>query len=111
MIAKAHIKYLKVSPKKANRIVPLIKGKNVEVALGILSSLNKGASLYFRKALNSAISNAQQKGVEKKDLYISLIKVDAGPALRRYRAATFGRATLIKRRTSHIKVELDLLNK
>ena len=111
MVAKAYIKYLKVSPKKANKIVPLIKGKKIEQALGVLNSLNKGASLYFRKALNSAVSNAQQKGVEIKDLYISLIKVDAGPALRRWRAATFGRATLIKRRTSHIKVELDLLNR
>ena len=111
MIANAYIKYLKVSPKKANKIVPLIKGKNVDMALGILNSLNKGASLYFRKALKSAVSNAQQKGVESKDLYISLVKVDPGPALRRYRAATFGRATLIRKRTSHIKVELDLLNK
>jgi large subunit ribosomal protein L22 len=60
------------------------------------------------KLLNSAISNAKKRGLKEEDLYISKIVADEAARWKRFRPAAFGRATEILKRTSHIKIELDL---
>ncbi len=107
MAAFAQAKYLRISPTKARVIIPLLKGKSTVEALQILKFTNKKASALFEKVIKSAVSNAAQKGIDKNLLYISRILVDGGPMYKRYKAAPFGRAVMIRRRTSHISIYLD----
>lgn len=86
----------------------LIRDKDVLEAQAILFNLNKRSREYLIKILNSAVANAKVKGFNPEQLYISKIICNVGPAWKRFKAAAFGRATPIKRRTSHIKIELDL---
>ena len=112
MIARAIARYIRISPKKLRLVVNAIRGKGVEEALAILMNTNKKASELVGEVIESAAKNAQRKYPEKKyvynDLYISKIAADEGPALARYRAASMGRAVMIKKRTSHIFVGLDV---
>lgn len=111
MIAKCVEKYIRMSPRKIRQPMDLIRGKNVNTAVSILSNLNKRASGFVLKALRSAINNAERKTEGKiglENLYISKITADCGPTLKRFKAASMGRAVMIRRRSSHITVELDL---
>jgi len=110
MIAKAKLKYVRMSPRKANQVIRLISGKPVGYALNVLFHINKRASHPLSKLLKSALSNAGNKGINTKDLnniYISKLVVNSGPILKRYKSAAFGRAVMIRKRTSHIEMELD----
>jgi len=108
MIAKAECKFLRISPTKVRQVIALIKQKDAGEALAILTNLNKRPKEYLIKILNSAISNAKVKGFNRDQLYISKAICNVGPAWKRFKAAAFGRASSIKRRTSHIRIELDL---
>ena len=112
MIAKAKARYIRISPKKLRLVINVIRGKGVDEALAVLMNVNKKASELAGEVIESAANNAQRKYPEKKyvynDLYISKITADEGPSLTRYRAASMGRAVMIKKRTSHIFVELDV---
>lgn len=107
MVSKAVAKYVRVSPRKVRQVIDMIKGEDVEKALAILANLNKGARVYVVRLLKSAISSAKSLNLRPKDLYISRITADGGPMLKRYRAAPMGRATPIRKRTTHIRIELD----
>jgi large subunit ribosomal protein L22 len=111
MIARAHAKYLKISPFKVRLSLPLIKAMNAKRALVVLESINQKAALYLKKVLKSAISNAKNKGYDEEKLFISRAIANPGPALKRFRAATFGRAATIRKRSSHILIELDTSEK
>ena len=77
-----------------------------------MSSVKKGASKYAIDVINSAINNTKRmQGVDVADLYVSNLIANGGPMLKRFRAASMGRAGMIKKRTSHITVELDLIPK
>jgi large subunit ribosomal protein L22 len=108
MIVRARGRFLKVTPTKARQIMDLIRGKDVVSALATLNTVNKRPVVFLKKILNSAISNAKQKGIDKEALYISKIIAENGPAWKRFRPAAFGRATRILKRTAHITIELDL---
>jgi large subunit ribosomal protein L22 len=108
-VTRAKVRFVRISPRKVRQVIDLIRGKDVEQALRVLDNLNKKAARIVSKVLNSAIANAQNNhGLKIQDLYISRIFADQGPMLKRYRAASMGRAVMIRRRTSHITVELDL---
>lgn len=109
MIIKAKLRFTRISPKKAREVINLIRGKHIHEAQDILTNLNRRNSKIILGLLNSAISNAKQTDKETNDLYISKIIVNEGPFLKRHRAEAFGRASLIKRRLSHIEIELDRL--
>ncbi len=112
MITRAVLRYVRITPRKFRLIIPLVKGKNPEEAVAILSSVKKGASKYGIDVINSAINNAKRKqGVDISELVISNFVANGGPMLKRFRAASMGRAGMIKKRTSHITVELDLMPK
>ncbi|RKY38534.1 MAG: 50S ribosomal protein L22 [Candidatus Omnitrophota bacterium] len=107
MVAKAVLRYARISPRKMRLVVSLVRGKKVGEAQAILKSLNKKGARILEKLLKSAISNAKNKGFLESKLFISKLIVNEGPFLKRYRAASFGRAVMIRKRTSHILVELD----
>ena len=96
---------------RVRQVIDLIRGKDVLSSLAILTHVNKGSSKTIRKLLDSAISNAKQKGLLEDQLYISKITADLGPSWKRFRAGPFGRATPILKRTTHLIIELDLKTK
>ena len=111
MIVKAKGQFIRVSPMKLRQVIDLIRGKDVTTSLAVLMNVNKGTTDVVRRTLNSAISSAKQKGLSEDQLYISKIVADQGPSWKRFRAAAFGRASSILKRTSHLTIELDLKTK
>ena len=111
MISKAILRYTRLSPRKFRLIIPLIKGKRAEEAIAILGAVKKKASGYGIDLLKSAIANAKVKnqGIDTSALYISKMIADPGPMLKRFRAASMGRASMIHKHTSHLTVELDMV--
>ena len=108
MIVKAEGKYLRISPTKVRQVIELIRRKDVLEGQAILDSLNKRPKEHLIKILKSAVANAKVKGFKPEQLYISKIICDVGPSWKRFKAAAFGRATPILKRTSHIRIELDI---
>lgn len=108
MIVKAQGKFLRLSPTKVRQVIDLIRNKDAEYARSLLVTLNKRPKEYLIKILNQAIANAKVKGFSVNQLYISKIVCDVGPTWKRFKAAAFGRAQPILKRTAHIKIELDL---
>ena len=111
MIATAKGRFLRVAPTKIRDVLDLIRGKSVPAALTILTHLNKQTKEKLVKVLNSAVANAKQKGLTEEQLFVSKITADQGPMWKRFRAATFGRAVDIHKKTTHITIELDLKTK
>ncbi|MGH2580362.1 MAG: 50S ribosomal protein L22 [Actinomycetota bacterium] len=103
MEAKATIKYVRLSPMKARRMVDLIRGRQVEEARRILRFAPQSASRTIEKALNSAVANAEQgPEMAAQNLVVDRAWVDEGPTLKRWRPRAYGRAARIRKRTSHI---------
>jgi large subunit ribosomal protein L22 len=108
MIAKAESKFLRISPTKVRQVMDLIRSRDALAAEAILVNLNKRPKELLIKILRSAISNAKHKGFNADQLYVSKAICNVGPSWKRFKAAAFGRAQPILKRTSHIKIELDL---
>ena len=108
MIARASVRYVRVSPTKTQWVARLINGRKVGEALQILKYSTKRPAKIISKLLDSAVANAQvNREVDVDTLHVRKIFVDQGPALKRYRARAMGRAARIRKRTSHITVVLD----
>lgn len=109
MGARAVLMYERISPRKARLIGDLIRGKNVDEALAILALTPKAGARVMEKLLRSAIANGQEK--EEADdpdaLRVSEVQVNQGPTLKRFRPRARGRATMIRKRTSHITMVLS----
>ena len=104
----ASVKYVRVSPTKAQIVVDLIRGKQVDQALAILQYTPKSAAPIVEKLLNSAIANAENNlEMDRSTLYVAEVYANQGPTLKRYWARSHGRADMIKKRTSHITIVLD----
>jgi large subunit ribosomal protein L22 len=89
-------------------VTELVKGKGVGEALNILAFTKKAPAKIISKLLKSAIANADQvKNIDVDTLFIKQISVDQGPTMKRYRPRAMGRATVIRRRMSHITVVLE----
>ena len=105
---RAVAKYVRVSPRKAQIVVDLIRGKKVDDALAILMYTPKSAAPVVEKLLNSAIANAENNlELDRDSLYVAEVYANQGPTLKRYWARSHGRADMIKKRTSHITIVLD----
>lgn len=111
MIAKAENKFVRIAPRKVREVINLIRGEDTRKAQALLCNLNRRPVATVQKTLTSAIANAKSKGIEEGQLYISRITADEGPMWKRFRAVSFGRATEIFRRTTHLRIELDLKGK
>jgi large subunit ribosomal protein L22 len=110
MVTRALEKYLKISPKKLAIVARLVSRKNVNEALFILMNVNKKGAGILTRVIESALNNAKRipgKSFSGENLIISKINVNGGPTLKRFRAMTMGRAGTIRKRTSHVLVELD----
>jgi len=108
MAVKASLRYLRVSPRKARLAADLIRGKDLDEALQLMKFTRRKAAGPIYKLLKSAEANADNMGtVDLDNLYVKEIRVDPGPTLKRIMTRAMGRATLIRKRTSHITVELD----
>jgi large subunit ribosomal protein L22 len=108
MIVKAETKHIRIAPPKVRLVLDLIRNKDVGEAEAILRATSKRARDTISKILHSAVANAKVKGIDADRLYISKAICNVGPSWKRFKAAAFGRATPILRRTSHIRIELDL---
>ena len=110
MEAKATARYIRIAPRKARRVVDLIRGKHVEEARRILRFSPLGANQTVEKVLNSAVSNAEHTpGVIPENLFVASAWVDEGPTLKRFRPRAYGRASTIRKRTSHITLVVKSL--
>ncbi|GAB4170574.1 MAG: 50S ribosomal protein L22 [Geothermobacteraceae bacterium] len=108
MEAKARLRYARLSPRKARWVVDMIRGKGVQEALSTLRFSPQKAAGIVAGVVSSAIANAEQKGIADVDkLYVKTITVDQGPVLKRFLPRAQGRATRIRKPTSHITVVLD----
>ncbi len=88
-------------------VADLIRGKKSEEALNLLAFTPKAAARIIVKLLKSAIANATQKKIDIDRLYVKTITVDQGPTMKRFMPRALGRATSIRKRTSHITIVLD----
>ena len=103
MEANAKLKYARISPRKVSIVLDLIRGKDVDEALGILKNTRKAASEYLIKLVASAAANAEHNfSMDKSKLYVSECFVCPGPTLKRIMPRAQGRAFRIFKRTSHI---------
>jgi large subunit ribosomal protein L22 len=103
--SRAVAKHIRVSPRKARRVVDLIRGKDVEEARAILRFAAHKAATPIHKVLRSAIANAEQNhDMDADALYVKTAFVDAGPSFKRLMPRAQGRADVIKRRSSHITI-------
>jgi len=108
MEVKASLKYLKISPRKTRLITGLLKGLSVQEAEAQLMYNKKRGSGPIMKLLKSVVNNAENNfHLNKDNLFIKLIRVDEGPALKRYRPRARGAVNTIKKRTSHVNIILD----
>ena len=104
---RAVARYVRVSPYKARQVADQIRGKDLEEARYITRFSPKGAARLVGKVLESAAANAENNnGLRAEDLVVVNCYVDEGPTLKRWRPRALGRATRIRKRTSHITVIL-----
>src|SRR6266567_2293115 len=105
MEARAQARYVRVTPRKARRVVDLIRGLPAAQAQAVLAFAPQAASETVGKVLASAIANAETVGrLDAEALVVSRAWVDEGPTLKRFRPRAQGRAYRINKRTSHITV-------
>lgn len=105
MEAKAYLKYARISPRKVQVVLDLIRGKDTATAMGILKNTPKSASEYLVKLLGSAIANAENNfHMDGSKLYVSECFVCPGPILKRIMPRAQGRAFRILKRSSHVTI-------
>jgi large subunit ribosomal protein L22 len=105
--AKAH--FLHISPRKVKLVIDLIRGMKVDEALKQLQFVNKKATRFVVKLINSAIANAENNFQIKKDnLYIKFIVANQGPTIHRFKPAAFGQAHPIRKRSTHLDLILGV---
>ena len=104
---RALAKYARIAPRKARLVADEVRGKSYPEAISILSFTNKKGAKIIGDVVESAAANAEHNDdADPDELFIREIRVDDGPTIKRYRARAMGRATMIRKRTSHISVEL-----
>jgi large subunit ribosomal protein L22 len=112
MAVTAKLSYLRIAPRKVRLVADLIRGKKVSQALNLLEFLPKKSSLPILKLLKQAIANAKNNfQMDESNLYISKILVDEGPKLKRWMPRARGEAHEIQKRTSHITLFLEEIEK
>ena len=108
MEAKAVGKYMRTSPRKARQVADAIRGRAAGEALNVLALTPRKAARLIEKILKSAVANAREKGGREQldALTVSEVQVGPGPTLKRWLPRARGRATPIRKRTSHIRITL-----
>ena len=107
VVVRARARYVRCAPRKARLVVAHIRGKPVDEARAILVHTPRAASRDVLKLLDSAVANAENNHeLVADELKVGQAYVDEGPTLKRYRPRALGRATRIRKRTSHMTIEL-----
>lgn len=107
MKVKAQAKYVRQSPYKVRRVLDLVRGLPVDEARSVLAFTDRRATEPISKVLRSAVANAEHNhALDADELVIAEAYADEGPTLKRYRPRARGRATRIRKRTSHITIVL-----
>lgn len=108
MEAVAKARFIRQSARKVRRTLDLIRGRDVETALNLLHFAPQKASQVIEKTIHSAVSNYLQaeeaSNTDAEELFVKEAFVDEGPTMKRFRPASMGRASRIKRRSSHLTV-------
>ncbi len=105
---KAVAKFVRIAPRKARLVADEIRGKSYSEARSALAFTNKRAAGIVGDVLKSAAANAEHNSdADPDELRVKTVKIDEGPTIKRYRPRAMGRATMIRKRTSHITVELE----
>jgi large subunit ribosomal protein L22 len=105
---RAQVRYVRSSASKARVVLDLIRGKHVREADEILQFTERDIAIVIRKALASAVANAQHNDAQDPDeLYVRACYADEGPTLKRFRPRARGRAGRINKRTCHITIVVD----
>ena len=110
MEARAIQRTVRQSPRKMRLVVDMVRGKHVNEAFALLTFSKKGAARQVKKVLSSAVANARvhalkaDERLDEDTLFVKTAVVDAGPTLKRFMPAAMGRATPIKKRTSHVTI-------
>jgi large subunit ribosomal protein L22 len=109
VIAKAIARHVRMTPRKVGYVAAPLRRQTVAAALAQLSVINRRAAEPVAKLVASAFANARQKfpDLREEDVVISKLVANEGPRWKRFRAAAFGRAARILKRTTHIVIELD----
>jgi len=106
-VVKAHAKYVRTSARKARLVCDHIRGKSVVEARAILQHTPRAVAEDWEKLLNSAVANAEHNHeLLGEDLKILSVTADEGPTLKRFRPRAMGRASAIRKRTSHLSIAL-----
>lgn len=105
---RATARYIRMSSRKVKAVIDLIRNKDLGEAQAILANTPRAATEPVLKVLNSAAANAENNlGMDRDNLYVAEVYANQGPTLKRYRPRAHGRATRIRKRTSHITIILD----
>jgi ribosomal protein L22 len=107
VVVRAQAKYVRSSARKARLVCDHIRGKSVEEARAILAHTSRAVARDWSKLLESAVANAENNHeLVGEDLYVKEIHADEGPTIKRFRPRAMGRATKIRKRTSHLTILL-----
>ena len=105
MRVKAQAKYIRHPVMKMRRVLDLVRGLPVQDARAVLAFTERGAAEYVTKVLNSAVANAEHNhALDAEDLVVAVAFADEGPTLKRFRPRARGRASSIRKRTSHVTI-------
>ena len=105
MEAFAHVKFVRMSPRKVKLVCDMIRGKDAKVAAALLSQTSKSACEPMAKLLKSAVANAEHNnGMNAENLYVSTVIANPGPILKRGRIASRRGFVRINKRTTHITI-------
>ncbi len=105
MKVRAQAKYVRQQPNKVRRVLDLVRGLPVEEARHVLDFTQRRAAQPIRKVLNSAVANAEHNhALDADELMVAEAYADEGPTLKRWQPRARGRATRIRKRTSHITI-------
>ncbi len=106
MEAKAILRYAKITPRKARRVIDLIRGKRASDAMLSLRFMPYRGAKLIEKVLKSAMANAEQKNahLDIDKLRVKIALVDQGPMVKRMEPRAMGRANMIKKKSSHITI-------
>jgi large subunit ribosomal protein L22 len=107
MESSARLSSVRISPRKTRLVVDMVRGRGIQDALNILNFSPQPSAKLVAKLLKSAVANAEQKGAADLDkLFVKTIAVDGGAVLKRFTPRAMGRASKIRKPTSHISVVL-----
>jgi len=101
---QALIKYVRISPKKMIEIARTIQGKRVDNAIDCLKLVPRNSARHIVKAIESAVSNAENKNLISKNLIIYRALIEQGPSFKRFHPVARGSAHSYKKRLSHIRI-------